>query len=122
MPVRTADPPAQPPSEFTLKELAVRRIFSQVSTSYANHRKNLVALYRIQDEYASQNVLFNRGNFMKLTGDRKFERLFQELLLTALRVKKGVTEGDRLVKFVAGYTRFLNEKCMPHHPMSSPYC
>ncbi|KAJ7671638.1 nuclear condensing complex subunit [Mycena polygramma] len=79
---------------------AVPRIFDQVQTSTANHQKNFVALHKLHLEAAKR----------ELPGEREFETLFFSLLARVLPVKKGTTTADRVVKFVGGYTKFVNER------------
>ncbi|KAJ6460347.1 nuclear condensing complex subunit [Mycena vitilis] len=79
---------------------AVPRIFDQVQTSTANHQKNFVALHKLHLEAARR----------ELPGEREFETLFFSLLARVLPVKKGTTTADRVVKFVGGYTKFVNER------------
>ncbi|KAJ7242768.1 nuclear condensing complex subunit [Mycena haematopus] len=80
---------------------AVPRIFEQVQTSTANHQKNFVALHKLHLEAASAK---------QIAGEREFEAIFQGLVARVLPVKKGVTTADRVTRFIAGYTKFLNER------------
>ena len=47
---------------------------------------------------------------MKLIGERAFEDAFIDMVNHVLHVKKGLAQADRVVKFVGGYVRFMNEK------------
>ena len=41
-----------------------------------------------------------------------FAEIFMDMLNRVLVIKKGVAAGDRIVKFVASYVKFLGEKGM----------
>ncbi|KAH7929985.1 ARM repeat-containing protein [Leucogyrophana mollusca] len=88
----------------------VPKIFDQAQNSTANHQKNLVALYKIHSEAASYTESIHDGKSIKLTGERLFEDIFVDMLCRTVLVKKGTSQGDRIVKFVGSYTKFINEK------------
>lgn len=90
--------------------LAIPKIFDQVQNSIANHQKNFVALYKIHTEAAQVTETVKNGKAVRLTGERKFEDEFQKMLLCVLAQKKSAAQAERVIKFVAGYTRFVNEK------------
>lgn len=104
MPARTLQS-----SESTLEQ-SVPRIFNQVQDSTANHKKNYVALHKIQVELAEHMEELQKGKLVKLTGERMFQDKFIYMLCKALPLKKGIGSADRTVKFVAGYVKFINEK------------
>jgi hypothetical protein len=52
----------------------------------------------------------DNGSSIKLTGERAFEDRFIEMVSRVLSVKKGASQADRIVRFVGGYTKFINEK------------
>ncbi|KAJ6577355.1 nuclear condensing complex subunit [Mycena capillaripes] len=81
---------------------AVPRIFDQVQTSTANHQKNFVALHKLHLEAAKRT--------QNLAGEREFEAIFFGLLARVLPIKKGTATADRVIKFVGGYTKFVNER------------
>lgn len=89
---------------------SIPRIFDQVQISSANHQKNIVALYKLHHHAAQFTESVNNGRSVKLTGERKFEEIFTLLLIRILPLRKGVGPADRIVKFVGGYIRFVNEK------------
>lgn len=95
---------------------SVPRIFEQAQTSTANHQKNFVALNKLHNEAAL--VIEENGKQTQLVGEKAFEDLFIDMLLRVLPLKKGATVVDRIVKFVAGYVKFINEKGMQalYHP------
>ncbi|KAF7330334.1 Chromosome condensation complex protein [Mycena venus] len=80
---------------------AVSHIYDQVQSSTANHQKNYVALHKLHLEAARTK---------QISGEREFEAIFQALLARALPIKKGQAAADRVIKFVGGYTKFLNER------------
>ncbi|KAM6503308.1 Nuclear condensing complex subunit [Amanita muscaria] len=91
-------------------ESAIPRIFDQAQVSIANHQKNFVALHKLHTEAAQHTEPVNNGRTIKLTGERKFEDIFTCMLMRVLPIKKGVGPADRIVKFVGGYVRFVNDK------------
>jgi hypothetical protein len=97
-------------SAFSLEELptSISKIFDQAQISTANHHKNFVALYKLQCEAAK--LTDQRGKGIKLTGERAFGDVYLKMLARILPVKKGATVVDRVVKFVSGYIKFINEK------------
>ncbi|KAI5122624.1 hypothetical protein M0805_008713 [Coniferiporia weirii] len=86
------------------------KIFEQAQLSTANHQKNFVALNKLHNAAASVTELTQNGVEMQLTGEKLFEDLFIDMLLRILPMKKGATVVDRIVKFVAGYVKFVSEK------------
>ncbi|KAI0063895.1 hypothetical protein BV25DRAFT_1823946 [Artomyces pyxidatus] len=106
MPARTAAPILE-----TLST-AIPKAFEQAQTSTANHQKNFVALHKIQIEAATKTESVRNGEGLKLVGERAFEDCFLDMINRVLVVKKGTAVGDRIVKFVGGYIRFLNAKAV----------
>jgi condensin complex subunit 3 len=99
-------------AQFNISDLAeaVPKIFDQAQISAANHHKNFVALHKLQTEAALQTEVAPRGKGTKLIGERAFGDVFLSMVTRILPVKKGATQADRMVKFVGGYTKFMNEK------------
>ncbi|KAG1847661.1 nuclear condensing complex subunit [Suillus subalutaceus] len=95
---RRPSPPASP------------KIFDQVQNSTANHQKNIVALYKLHLDAANFTEPVHDGRSIKLTGERMFEEKFKDILCRAAAVKKGTSQGDRIVKFVGAYTKYINER------------
>lgn len=97
---------------FSLDDLStsIPRIFDQVQSTTANHQKNYVALHKLHFEAAKHTEAINNGMSVKLVGERAFEDLFISMLSKALPIKKGASVVDRIIKFVGGYTKFVNEK------------
>ncbi|KAI0801857.1 hypothetical protein BC629DRAFT_1438455 [Irpex lacteus] len=84
---------------FSLDSLqsGLPRIFDQVQSTSANHQRNLVALYKLQSEAAKITESVQSGKSIELVGQ-------------TMPVKKGATVADRVIKFVGGFTKFINEK------------
>ncbi|KAF7312107.1 Peptidase A1 domain-containing protein [Mycena indigotica] len=83
----------------------VAAIFDQVQRSTANHQKNYVAAYKLH----SRQTLDRHGN-RDDRGANEFAEAFLFAILKVLPTKKGATAADRVVKFVAGYFQYLNER------------
>ncbi|KAF8548053.1 hypothetical protein OG21DRAFT_814500 [Imleria badia] len=86
------------------------KIFDQVQTTTANHQKNVVALHKLHVDAAAFTESIHGGHSIKLTGERLFEDTFIDLLCRVVVVKKGVSQADRIVKFVGAYVLYLNLK------------
>ena len=104
--------PARTPVPFDLDSLksALPKIFDQAQNTTANHQKNFIALYKLQSEAASIKVPVQNGKSFNLRGEKAFQNAYDDVLLRVLPNKKGVTVADRVVRFMAGYTKFLAEK------------
>ncbi|KAG2337723.1 hypothetical protein BDR05DRAFT_894747 [Suillus weaverae] len=89
---------------------SVPKIFDQVQNSTANHQKNIVALHKLHLDAAGFTEPVHNGRSIKLTGERMFEERFKDILCRAAAVKKGTSQGDRIVKFVGAYTKYINER------------
>ena len=81
---------------------------SVAQSTVANHQKNYVALNKLHTEAAKHTEPSPRGPM--LIGERLFEDTFIAMLARALPIKKGASVVDRIIKFAAGYTKFINEK------------
>lgn len=101
-----------PSSAATLESLTtiVPKAFDQAQNSTANHQKNFVALHKLHAEAAKVTETINNGDSIKLTGERAFEDVFVDMVSRVLSVKKGASQADRIVRFVGGFTKFVNEK------------
>lgn len=108
MPGKTKATPAPEPLSAALP-----RIFEQAQTSAANHQKNVVALHKLHVAAATRTELADNGKSLKLVGEREFEDAFLDVIMRVLPIKKGVREADRIVKFIGGYVKFVNEKGAP---------
>jgi len=106
MPSRTLPTSSVPDSLAT----SIPKAFEQAQTSSANHQKNFVALHKLHVDAAKHTESVNNGNSIKLTGERVFEDVFVDMVSRVLSVKKGASQADRIVRFIAGFTKFINEK------------
>ncbi|KAF9225668.1 hypothetical protein BS17DRAFT_777480 [Gyrodon lividus] len=88
------------------------KIFDQAQNTTANHQKNIIALHKIHAEAAAVTESAHNGKSIKLTGERLFEDILIDLLCRVIIVKKGVSQADRIIKFVGAYTRYMNEKVL----------
>ena len=86
------------------------KIFEQAQGSSANHQKNFVALNKLHNAAASVTEPTTNGVEIRLTGEKLFEDIFLDMIFRILPLKKGTTVVDRIVKFVAGYIKFMKEK------------
>lgn len=109
MPVRTNNTPI-----LTSVPENVPKIFDQAQVSTANHQKNFVALNKLHQQAATITRPVNDGTDFELTGEKTFEDAFIDMVLRVLPLKKGASVVDRIVKFVAGYVKFINEKGALH--------
>lgn len=103
MPVRTI-------SSVDNLQQNIPKIFDQVQSTSANHQKNFVALHKLHTDAAVFTEDVQNGKSIKLTGERMFEDVFIDLLNRVLAVKKGESVADRVIKFIGGYLKFMNEK------------
>lgn len=102
--------PSKP--DHVLDELyeSVANIFEQAQASLANHKKNSVALFKIHAKAAEVTQPSKNGNGVKLVGEKAFQDVIVEMVSRVLVVKKGPANADRIVKYVGGFVRFMNEK------------
>ncbi|KAF4564848.1 hypothetical protein EYR40_011021 [Pleurotus pulmonarius] len=89
---------------------ALSTILDQAQLSVANHRKNCVALYKLHIAAAAISQPGRKGSAPSYTGEQAFGDVFMLLIGRVLMVKKGLVVGDRIVKFVGAYAKFINEK------------
>ncbi|KLT44848.1 hypothetical protein CC85DRAFT_295396 [Cutaneotrichosporon oleaginosum] len=83
-------------------------IFEQAQNTTANHRKNIVQLFKVQRTCAEVTEETEKG--IRLVGERAFNALFISMINRVLPVKKGVAVADRVVKFVASYVAYTTEQ------------
>ncbi|PWN36390.1 uncharacterized protein FA14DRAFT_146761 [Meira miltonrushii] len=83
---------------------SVPAIFQQAQLSLANHRKNVVALHRLHAAVATIREETDRGT--RLVGEKAFNDAFLACLNRVLDIKRGVSNADRCIKFVAAYSTF----------------
>ena len=104
-----------PRQDFDLASLPnlIPAILDQAQSSAATHKKNCVALHKIQ--IASVKVVEGgdgrgRGSEVRLTGERAFGEVILDLLNRVLVIKKSTPAADRIVKFIGSYVKFIYEK------------
>ena len=108
------------PAVFDVDALnsTIPTIFDQAQSSGATHKKNCVALYKLQSSSAKVTSSASKGrkqtdadSEVLLIGEKRFVEVFLDMLSRVLVVKKGAPAADRVVKFVGTYVKFLSEKC-----------
>ncbi|KAJ6624265.1 nuclear condensing complex subunit [Mycena sp. CBHHK59/15] len=106
-------------SELEPLNASVASIFDQAQNSVANHKKNCVALYKIHAKVsAPAGSKSNKASVEE--GQLAFTEVFLDMLSRVLAVKKGPATADRIVKFVAQYVRYLNEKAQEDEAKRQP--
>lgn len=95
----------------SLDEL-IAPIFQQAQFTLANHRKNVVSLHRIHVQAAQITETLPKGRGVQLTGEAAFNKSFIGMVNRVLPVKRGVSQADKAVKFVAAFVRYAMEKGM----------
>ena len=103
---------AKPTAQLDLETLPdiVAPIFQQAQFSLANHRKNVVALHKIHEQAAQVTETLAKGKTIQLVGEAAFNKAFIGMLNRVLPVKKGVSQADKVVKFIATFVRYTSEK------------
>lgn len=102
--------PARPAPSLEAIPESVPKIFEQAQVSTANHQKNYVALNKIHHDAASITKAIDDGESLQLIGEKAFEDIFISMLLRVLPIKKGANVVDRVIRFVAGYVKFISDK------------
>jgi len=99
-------------SERVLDDLyeSIANIFEQAQASLANHKKNCVALHKIHTKAAEVTQAGKNGTGLKLVGEKAFHDVVVDMVSRVLVVKKGPANADRIVKYVGGFVKFMNEK------------
>ncbi|KZT66150.1 hypothetical protein DAEQUDRAFT_730656 [Daedalea quercina L-15889] len=100
------------PADIDTITSSIPKVFEQVQSTTANHQKNYIALYKLHSDAATHTQSVQNGKSTKLIGERAFEDTILDMLTRALPLKKGTTVADRVVKFLGGYARFINEKAV----------
>lgn len=103
-PQRTATP------ILTLIPESIPRIFEQAQITTANHQKNFVALNKLHSAAITASEPTRNEISDQSSGEKAFEDVFIEMITRLLPLKKGASVVDRVVKFIAGYIKFLHEK------------
>lgn len=89
--------------------LQVPILFGASQASLASHRKHINSLHLIFLKCVSVSAISADGKSMRLTGEKAFGEAFRQAVVYPLGVKKGVEQGDRVIKFVAGFVAFAVE-------------
>lgn len=101
-------------------------IFNQVQSSVSNHKKNIVALRKIQEacSVVTQHAAASTSNDgtlkLKLVGEKVFHHAFIEMVNRVVAVKKGVSVADRVVQFVGKFVAYTIEQGAVRSPVSLP--
>lgn len=77
-------------------------IFGQAQSSISNHKKNIVALRKIQEKCS----LVTDEKTGKAVGEKVFNNAFIDMVNRVLSVKKGVSVADRVVQFVGKFVAY----------------
>ncbi|EPQ26200.1 uncharacterized protein PFL1_06912 [Pseudozyma flocculosa PF-1] len=103
-------PPSTTTTNTTLASLpaSVPPHFQEAQHSLANHRKNIVSLHRIHLKASAVTEKTPKGT--RLVGEKAFNEVFFACLDRVLHIKKGVTNADRICKFVAAYATYAQEQ------------
>lgn len=95
-------------------------IFSQVQNSVSNHKKNIVALRKIQENCSLVTETSSNGT-LKLVGEKVFNNAFIDMVNRTLPIKKGVSVADRVVQFVGKFVAYTIEQGKSYRPRSVVY-
>ncbi|KAG9120574.1 hypothetical protein FRC07_003879 [Ceratobasidium sp. 392] len=86
-------------------------IFQQTQVTLANHRKNVVALAKLFSGCAGiYEEVKGRGGGIRLTGEKAFQTTFAKMVNNVLPVKKGVSNADKVVKFIGAFVKYITDK------------
>jgi condensin complex subunit 3 len=115
MPAPTRKGQKENPHELTVEVIQqslslIPPIFSQAQQSLASHKKNIVAIRKIQVQCSKLIEEHPNGRSLKLIGEKAFNAMFTDMVGRVLTVKKGVTVADRIVQFVGKYVAYTTEQ------------
>jgi condensin complex subunit 3 len=96
------------PDELLTQLALVPPIFAQAQHNISNHRKNVVALRKIQERCAAVTEQGPKGTM--LLGEKGFNSKFIDCVDRVLAVKKGVAVADRVVGFVGKFAAYTSEQ------------
>jgi condensin complex subunit 3 len=85
-------------------------IFSQAQSSISNHKKNIVALRKIQEKCSLVTMMHSDGQSVKIVGEKAFNNAFIDMVNRVLSVKKGVSVADRVIQFVGKFVAYTVEQ------------
>ncbi|BGP22271.1 condensin complex subunit 3 [Rhodotorula toruloides] len=104
--------PAEPDSLDSLTPLLDEQLpalFTAAQHTTASHRKHINTLHSVFLRCSKVTTLSADGRFTRLSGEKAFGEKFREMVTHPLGVKKGADQGDRVIKFVAGFVGFAVE-------------
>ncbi|GAA6000576.1 hypothetical protein JCM10207_004558 [Rhodosporidiobolus poonsookiae] len=104
--------PAEPDSLDSLSsniDTQLPALFNAAQGTTASHRKHINTLHALFRRAAAVNTPSADGKFVRLSGEKAFGERFREMVVHPLGVKKGVEQGDRVIKFIAGFVGFAVE-------------
>ncbi|BGO88973.1 hypothetical protein NBRC10512_005103 [Rhodotorula toruloides] len=104
--------PAEPDSLDSLAPLLdehLPALFTAAQHTTASHRKHINTLHSVFLRCAKVTTLSADGRFTRLSGEKAFGEKFREMVTHPLGVKKGADQGDRVIKFIAGFVGFAVE-------------
>ncbi|KAJ1311200.1 hypothetical protein OPQ81_009701 [Rhizoctonia solani] len=105
---------AKPPTPETYTA-HIPEIFQQVQTSTANHNKNCVALSKLFSGCAGiYEEVQSRGGGIRLTGEKAFQLMFTRMVNNVLPIKKGVSNADRVIRFIGSFVKYITDKAAQH--------
>lgn len=102
--------PARTPTTLESLASAIPKAFEQAQSTSANHQKNFISLHKVHIDAATKTETVRGGEGIRLVGERAFEDCFIDMVNRVLVVKKGISVADRVIKFAAGYIKFVNSK------------
>jgi condensin complex subunit 3 len=81
--------------------------FQQAQHTLANHRKNIVSLHRLHLSCSAVTEQSSKG--IRLVGEKAFNDAFLGCFNRVLSLRKGVSNADRIIKFIAAYSAYAQE-------------
>ncbi|KAF0468908.1 Condensin complex subunit 3 [Gigaspora margarita] len=88
----------------------IPQIFQDCQKSTSNHRTNAITLRKVQMKCSSYRSSNNESSNNQLDNEQAFNTEFIRNLNKILPVKKGQTNSERVIKFVASFVAFSCEK------------
>lgn len=107
----TASSSAKSPTLESLLSL-IPPIFTQVQTTAVNHKKNCVALRKIQDKCGEFKEEVEREDqvVIRLIGEKKFNNTVLEMMNRVLVIKKGVNVADKVIHFMGKFVNYTSQQ------------
>ncbi len=82
-------------------------IFAQVQLSLASHKKNVVALRKLQLACAQVTEEHDHNTTVKLVGEKAFNVSVIDMVNRVLQIKKGIAVADRVVQFIGRFATHM---------------